>query len=198
MHLLSQYALASASKISRPFILEKFFPTSFNKYITLHSTSKPSKSYSFFSEVISIIKSVLDKENIQIIQIGGQSDNKIRGIIDLCGATNINQTAYLIKNSLLHLGIDSFPIHFADFYNKPIVGLYSNNFIGCVEGFFGDKSKQILLEPEVRKQGIKPSFSMDEPYPKQIDSILPEIIAQSVLKLLNLPYSYHYKSLLSL
>lgn len=195
MHLLQQYSLASASKISKPFILDKFFPTNFDKYITVHTTSKLSKSYSYFQEVINIIKPILDKENIQIIQIGAKEDNKIRGIIDLCGATNINQTAYLIKNSLLHLGVDSFPIHFADYYNIPIVGLYSNNYIDCVRGYFGDRNKQILLEPEVRKQGIKPSFSLEEPYPKQIDSINSETIAQSVLKLLNLPYTYPYKTL---
>ena len=36
MHTLESYALNSGAKISKPYIIEKFFPTTLNKYITLH------------------------------------------------------------------------------------------------------------------------------------------------------------------
>ena len=193
MHILEAYSANTRLKINKPFILEYFFPLSFDKYITIQTNGgMPAKDYSYFNEVTNILKSTLDKENIVILQLGSKNDKPINGCFNLINQTSINQSAYLIKNSLLHLGIDSILIHISSGFNKKIVGLYSVSPPSICGPYWGDKENQILLEPKFNNR--KYAFDPNE-YPKPVDSIKPEIIAQSVLKLLNFPYSYPYKSL---
>lgn len=182
MHILEQYALNSGVKIKQPFIYEKFFPVTFDKYISFHPASKPSKTYDIWQEVISLIFPYLEKNNIKILQIGEKDDKLYAGATSLLGLTNINQTAFILKNALLHFGADSFPTHVASHYDKKIVSLYSNNYISCVKPYFGNPENQVLLEPT---RSTKPCFSFHET-PKTINKIKPETIAKSILKLLNI------------
>jgi len=184
MHLLEQYSLASGVKIKKPYIYEKFFPVTADKYITFHPSSKPSKTYDYWQEVINIISPILDSKGIKIIQLGQEKEKVYAGVTSLVGFTNINQTAFVLRDSLLHFGADSFPTHIASGYGKKIVALYSNNYINCVKPFFGNPKDHILLEPS---RTNKPTFSFEE-NPKTINSIKPEVIAGSVLTLLGIPY----------
>jgi ADP-heptose:LPS heptosyltransferase len=127
MHLLEQYSLASGVKIKKPYIYEKFFPVTAEKYITFHPSSKPSKTYDYWQEVINIISPILDSKGIKIIQLGQEKEKVYSGVVSLVGFTNINQTAFILRDCLLHFGADSFPTHIASGYNKKIVALYSNN-----------------------------------------------------------------------
>jgi hypothetical protein len=194
MHLLERYALALASKIDRPFIIPKYFPLNINKYITVHFATKNAKTFDYGQEVIDIIKPELDKLGITIVQIGAQNEQPLNGCYLTQGQTTINQVAYIIKNSLLHFGSDSFPVHFAGYYDIPIVALYSTNYIGCVKPYWGDKNKQILLEPDRDKSGFLPSFSYEE-NPKTINTINSETIANHIFKLLKIDYQYKYNTL---
>lgn len=179
-------------KLSRPEIISKFFPLPFSRYITLHSTSKDAKTYDLWDDVIDIIKPRLDKEGIFIVQVGAKEDKVVRGSHNTCGQTSINQAAYLIENSILHLSIDSFTAHLAGHYNIPLVCLYSNNYIAAVRPYWGDKSKQILLEPD--RKGGKPSFALQE-HPKTINQISPETVAKAVFQLLGFDFDYPYKTI---
>lgn len=192
-HLLEAYSLMSSSKISAPFILEKFFPLPLDRYITFQPQSKyPSKNYDLWEDVLEILAPILKEHNIGIIQIGGPGERPYPHCYHTQSKTSLNQAAYIIKRGLLHLGVDSVGVHYAGAFDKPIVALYSNNYINCVKSYWGDISKQILLEPERREN--KPSFSAEE-QPKTINTIKPERIAKSVCQLLELPFDYPYETI---
>lgn len=192
MHLLNNYALNSASKIDVPYIHEEFFPICVENYITFQPFSKSAKSYDFWSNLIDILNSFLVKSNIKIIQIGGANEIAINGCIHTQGQTTINQVAYILKNSQLHLGADSFAVHFASSYGKKIVALYSNSYLNNVRPYWSAPEDVVLLEPE-RKNGEKPSHSLEE-NPKTINRIKIEDIVNAVLKLLNIPERFEFKT----
>jgi hypothetical protein len=85
----------------------------------------------------------------------------------------------------MHVGADSFAAHIASGYGKKIVALYSNNNINNVKPYWTKEEDMILLSPKINK---KPQYSANE-FPKSINNIKPEDIAESILKLLNIPYS---------
>lgn len=184
MHLIEQYALSCGVKIDKPHIETLFFPVSYEKYITLHASSgMESKNYDYFEDVVAMLSPFLKKENIQVIQIGAKEDSKIPGCIHYNGNTSIRQTAYLIKNSMLHFGNDSFSAHVASGFNKKIVCLYSILYKECCGPYWGNPKDHILLESD--RGGLKPSFSNKES-PKTVNFIKPEDIAKGVLSLLDI------------
>lgn len=182
MHLVEAYALSCGVKIDKPFILESFFPLPFEKYISFQPFSKPSKNYDYWQEVINLILPHLIENNISIVQIGADKEPILQNCYSVVGQTDIKQAAYIIKNSLLHVGTDSFGAHIASGYGKKIVTLYSNNNINNVKPYWSKEEDVILLEP---KRNNKPNYSFDE-NPKTINNIEPEKIAQSVLKMLGI------------
>lgn len=193
MHLLERYALASGAKIDKPFVFEKLFPIPFEKYITIHPNSQfNSKNYDYWPEVISLIHPEIEKEGIQIVQIGTEADPQLPFCYHTNGQTDINQVASIIKNSLLHVGADSFPVHFASSFGKKIVTLYGNSYAGNAFPYWSEKEDVALLEPN---RGLrKPSFSSEED-PKTINSISPERVAKSILDLLNLKHNIRQETL---
>ncbi len=193
MKFLENYALAAGQKIGKMRIYEKFIPLPTQNYIVIHPQSKNSKSYDYFQDIINLLAPILDKQNIKIVQIGHSSDRKLAGVIDYANGISINQSAYVIKNSILVLGVDSWSLHAASASNKFIVGISCNNFTHNIQPYFGDKDKQIYFEPD-RTKFPRPCFSYDE-NPKSVNTIKVEDIAAAVLKLLNLPFDYPYKTL---
>jgi hypothetical protein len=191
MHILEQYSLASGVKIKKPYIYEKFFPVTADKYITFHPSSKPSKTYDYWQEVINLISPILNEKGIKIIQLGQDKEKVYSGVLSLVGLTNINQTAFILRDSILHFGADSFPTHIASGYGKKIVALYSNNYVNCVKPFFGNSKDHVLLEP---KRKTKPNFSFEE-FPKTINTIKPESIAEHILKLLEIAHNKSIETL---
>ena len=187
MHLVEQYALSCGIKIDKPSVETCFYPTSFDKYITLHASSgMEGKNYDYFNDVVEMILPYLKEKNIGIIQIGDSKDKKIEGCEHYNGLTSLNQSFYLIEKSILHCGNDSFSSHVASGFNKKIVCLYSVLFKECCGPYWGDKSQQILLEPD--RENKKPSFSSKE-NPKTVNQIKPEEIASSILDLLEIDHN---------
>jgi len=184
MHILEQYALSCGLKIGRPYIYEKIYPTPFEKYITFNPFGKfESRKYDYWQEVIDIITPYLEKENIKIIQIGGNNEYGYQKCFHLMGQTNFNQTAFILKNSLLHFGVDSFPIHLASYYNKKIVALYCNMYSSQSKPYWSNSEDIRLIEADLN--GKKPSYAPQE-NPKTINNIKPENIAKNILNLLNI------------
>lgn len=189
MHLISRYSFGcGGAKINKPRLLEKFFPVTVDKYITLQPASKyNSKCYSMWQDVVNELHPILKKYGISILQVGGKDDKKLKNCYNTSGQTNIGQLANIISKSILHVGVDSFATHIASGYGKKIVCLYSNNYAKNVSPYWTKPEDCILLEPN-RKPGEKPSFSSEE-NPKSINTITPEKVAASVLKLLDIPYN---------
>jgi len=184
MHLIETYALNCGLKIDKPYIYEKYCPIPFDQYISFQPCSKyTSKSYDFWQEVINLLVPILIQKNIHIIQIGGKDEKPIENCYQMQGRTTINQAAYIIKRGLLHFGADSFGVHVASSYDKPIVALYSNSRPENAGPYFNSKGNVKILE--ISKQDRKPSYAAEES-PKTINEIDPVDIANSVLEFLGL------------
>lgn len=178
MHLLSAYALATGSKIGKPFILKKFYPVDADKYITIQNSSGMAiKCHDYLQEVVNFLLPKLTERGYKIIQIGAEGEKEINGAIHLQGKTTINQTAYILDGSYLHLGNDSFAIHMCSAFNVPTVGLYSISYPSICGPYWNNK--HINLCPPDHKASFNPNES-----PKTVNQIKIEEIVQSCNTLL--------------
>jgi len=179
MHLLDTYALRTGSKVSKPFIVKKFFPLPIEKYITIQNSSgMPAKCYDYFQEVILYLNNKLLKEGIKIVQVGSKDDKPLSGVINICGQTNINQTAFILNNSYLHISNDSFSVHMASAFNVPCIALYGITY-PSIAGPYWNKENSICITPE----NFKASFNPNE-NPKSINSINIETVIEAIDKFL--------------
>jgi len=184
MHIIETYALNCGLKIDKPFIYEKYCPIPFDNYVSFQPCSKyESKSYDLWQEVINQIAPKLIQKNIHIVQIGGKDEKPLENCYHLQGKTNINQAAYIIKRSIMHFGADSFGVHVASNYDKPIVALYSNSRPENAGPYFNSNSKIKIFE--IDKKDRRPSYSAQES-PKTINEIDPIQVANSILSMLDL------------
>ena len=157
MHLLDTYALNCGVKIDKPYIYTTFYPLGEEKYITIQPFSNYSgKVYDYWNEVINYMQPKLSEHGIRIVQIGKQDDPQLAHCIWTQGSTTIAQASFLIKNSKLHLGVDSFGAHVASAYGRKIVGLYSTNWAENCKPYWSNEEDCVLLEPDRSKR--KPSF----------------------------------------
>jgi len=190
MHLLETYALATGSKIKKPFINKKFFPVPFEKYITIQNSSgMQGKCYDYFQDVVDFIHEDLEKIGYKIIQIGSKDDRALKHVFHLQGQTNINQTAFILENSKLHVGNDSFAIHMCSAFGVPLIGLYSVSSPEIAGPFWKDNN-QNCLTPE----NLKPSFNPNES-PKKINEIKIESVINSIRSLLNIESTQNIKTI---
>jgi hypothetical protein len=184
MHLVETYSLSTGSKIKKPFIHKKFFPLPFDKYITIQNSSgMQGKSYDYFQEVVNFVYEDLEKFGYKIIQIGNKDDKPLTNVFNLQGQTNINQTAFILENSQLHVGNDSFAIHMCSAFDVPLIGLYSVSSPEIAGPFWKNKN-QICLTPK----NWNPSFNPNES-PKRVNEIKIESIIESMKTLLNINLS---------
>lgn len=182
MRIIDSYATLTGSKISSPYIFESFFPLDSEKYITIQShTQFDSRNYSYWQDVIDTLVPILQKNKISIIQIGVEGDPQLMNVKSIVGKTTINQLAYVIKNSIAHIGPDSLCTHLASHYDKPIVALFSSNHVEISKPIFGDPKKLKIIESYSRVGNKKPSFTSVES-PKTINLIKPEEICEAVLE----------------
>ena len=192
-HLIEEYAKTLGVRIGKPYLAEHFYPILNDKYITIHTDKRiDSKNYEYFPQVLNLIKPLLNKYGYKIYQIGGHEDPKLENVDGWFLNLNFKQSAYLIKRSQLHLGIDSLPVHIASMYDVPIVALYSHTYAANAYPYWSSKEKTVLIESE--KNGNKPSFSYQE-NPKTIRTIKPEKIAESVLNLLEIEERINFNTL---
>jgi hypothetical protein len=195
-HLLETYSLQTGAKASKPFIIKNFFPVP-KKYITIHNSSgMGAKNYDHFQDVIDEILVKLKDNGIEIVQIGGAEDLALNGCVHLHGRTNYHQTAYIIQNSLLHIGNDSFPVHIASAADRPIIALYSITTPSIAGPCFNSKEindyKVFCFSPDYK--GKKPSFNPNES-PKTINTINFENIIEAIEKILNIDTGYNIKTI---
>lgn len=175
-HLIEVYAKDLGVQIKhKPFIKEHFYPLPKNGYVTIHTSDKvPAKNYSYWDEVVKILKPELEKRDIKLVQVGTNEDPRIDGVDFFFNFTTFKQSFFLLKNSLCHVGIDSSPVHICSAYNVPTVSVYHTYAENCGPLWNKEKAKVI----ETHRNGKKPSFSLRED-PKTIDLIKPEEIAEN-------------------
>ena len=185
MKLLALYSLATGLKVGRQFLNESLYPLPFDKYITIQNGSgMAGKNYSYYNEVLSLMRPALKAAGIEVVQLGGNDDISLIGCYHLHGKTNLHQSAYILRNSMLHIGNDSWLAHRAGAVGTPLVSLYGSTSVENHSPFSFDPSKTIFIESH--RSGRRPTFALQE-FPKTIDFIPPESVANAGLKLLGLP-----------
>lgn len=185
MHLIEAHSLCcGGAKIGLPFMRQEFYPTPGTKYITFNSNGKDiDKKYDGWNKVFEILLPKLNELNIKVLHLGGQNDEVYDGIIRLCGQTRIRHLPYIIERGLLHFGVDSFPIHIASWKQKKIVVLCGATFKGTVKPYWSKDEDYIFLSPDFSIN--KPTFSY-ESNPKRINEIEPEMVVDSIMRLLTI------------
>ena len=180
MHLIETYAVNSGSKIGRPYIYPQFFPLPFDKFITLHAgTGMDSKNYDFYAEVVNLLQDALANNEYRIIQLGGKEEAPIEGTINFCGKTTIHQTAYVIERSACHISGDTCSMHMAGHFGVPQVALFGSTHPNITGPYWKKDGFCKLLRPVYTDK--KPSY-MTKEFPKAINRIHPEDIANAVLE----------------
>ena len=185
MHLIETYALNCGLKIEKPHIKIEEIELPSKKYITIHSHCEkgPGRNYRNWNNVILELISN-NKVDFETVHIGGLESERLIGCNDkYLGKTNFHQLAYLIKNSELHLGYDSFPVHLASHFSKKMVVLY-NSYSQHSYPYWSDPKDIVLLEMDYEEHG-KPSYSYGDPL-DLMNKIEHTTITNSVLKLLGI------------
>lgn len=186
MHLLETYSLLSGAKIKSCYIHTEpvALPTE-KKYITFHPecNKASARQYRYWKEVIEILYSnVQFKLRYNIIQTGLAEDKKYNVDQHFLGNINGHQLAFLLQNSSLHLGYDSFPMHLASHFDIKMVVLFA--YYSKSSGpYFSTKNRIKILEPDFSKN--KPCFAFEDPL-DLINTIDYTIVANNVLQLLEL------------
>jgi ADP-heptose:LPS heptosyltransferase len=168
MKLIEAYSKTTGLEIGEPFLMEKFYPLDCQKYITIQNGSgmPNAKNYDYWQEVILLVSHIFNANNIKIVLLGSNEDLVLEGVIDLRGKTDIQQSNYIIKRSLLHIGNDSCLAHLAGINKIPLIALYGSTTVANHSPFWTDKEKTILIESH--RFGQNPSFSNQE-YPKTVN-----------------------------
>lgn len=177
-HLSEVYAKDLGVRIGEPIFKPHFYPVLEEDYITIHNDNKvPAKAYDYWEEVIIIVKKI--SPEIKFLQIGSGKEPKIKTVDKFIPTSSIKQSAYIIKNSIMHVGIDSLPVHIASSLDKPIVAIYSHVYASTCGPIWNTEENHTIIESN--RGGNKPSFSAKES-PKTINLIKPEEIANAILK----------------
>lgn len=159
MHIIEAYSLYTGLKIDKPAISQEPVEGIPQKFILFNPHSKgDAKYYKRWQEVISSISLFLKNKNIEIIQIDSLDSN-----YDGCLKINnisYNQTAWLADKCLALLGIDSFCMHLASSFDKPMLILFgAHHHLNCCKPYFGDPLKQYFFIPDMKDN--KPTFSYE-------------------------------------
>lgn len=182
MKLLDVYANSCGVRVSEepPQFPDNYFIQPNGRYITIHNSSgMDSKNYSYFSEVLAIIEPALAYMGIKVIQIGTEKDTKLqlKSILDYRGRTRLRQTAFIVKNSLLHIGNDTCWSHFCGNHSVPCITLYGTTRPEVCAPFY-QKGFFKVLESD---RGGKKATNWASEKPKTIDMIAPETVANAIL-----------------
>jgi hypothetical protein len=190
-HLIEEYAKSCGVKIGKPIINHIFFSIPFEKYITINHACLNATTYDYWEEVIELLRPQLNKKNIKIVQILQDEKQKINHC-DFHAYCSKKQAAFIIKNSLCHIGTDSIYCSLAGDLNTPLLGIYSHTNPKNSGPWKFDKKKTEFIISISGNQ--KFSYDANE-NPKTINKIFPEKIAEKILNLLGLKNKKRFKTL---
>ena len=161
MHIVENLALNCGCKISRPKIQQVFVPVEYPRYITIDNGEfKDEKSYDLFNCVFKLIKPLLQKEGIKILQVSKHKEQQaVYGIDKDLSSVSYRQKSYLIYHSMLHICVDSFSAQVAGMYDKKTVFVPSILYSGNSKPFFNSYKNLKVVSAET---DIKPSLGAPE------------------------------------
>ncbi len=108
-------------------------------------TSKQSKNYKYWSEVVHNLRLMGDFE---IVQLGDRSETLLEGVLDYRGKT-FNETIYVVSRSILHISPDTGTAHVAGACGVPHIVLFGSTSYGqCAPVLFRADTPQIVIESE--------------------------------------------------
>lgn len=124
----------------QPFILQDIFQDLPKEYVVIHAGKTAWVGRDWSQYKFDILAKRFMSRGIKVVLVGKGPDHKISCDLDLRNKTKISQLAYIINKSKLFVGIDSFPMHVAQQFNKkgvcffgsinPETRIYSNNMVG--------------------------------------------------------------------
>lgn len=176
MNVLEKYASSCGVKISKPNVGASYFPLKWDKYIVIDNRNKNGGNvYDSYSDVMSYIHPILEKEGIGIVSFAKEEKYIIEKTAPYISITK-KQEAYFIQNSLLTVSSDNLSAYLADGQGVPSIGLYSIYPSESNRPIWTDKHTVI----ESERCGNLPSYGVAED-PKAINFIEPEKVAQAIL-----------------
>jgi len=192
MHLVEVYANSSGVKLDKnpvePYY--KFAPLP-EKYITINpSSGMESKNYDHYGLVMDFLMPFFEKMGISFVQLGLPKDPYLPGCIDF-RYLELEQSNYVVKNALMHLGNDSVMGHVAGKYGTPTCILFGPTYANVCKPYYHTENSIFI---ESHRNGNRASHSRSE-NPKTINLINPEDVASAVLKILNIDEEIKYKSI---
>lgn len=188
-HLIEEYAKNLGVKIGKPVLTEHFFPVIPEKYITVSIESQiPSKQYKYFDIVFDTVRSFLSERSIKIIQIGSSKSPKLSSVDEIIFDLDCKKQAYIVKNSLVHIGVSDFLMHYASANNVPIITLFGDSYATCSDGYWSSNKTNIEAP-----WTVKPTFNTIDDQ-DSINKILPEDISNAILKKFDTEKSTSLKS----
>ncbi|HUC83735.1 MAG TPA: glycosyltransferase family 9 protein, partial [Candidatus Acidoferrales bacterium] len=80
------------------------------------------------------------RSDVQVVQVGSASDMKLEGAIDLRGKTSLRQTAAVLANSLVFIGLAGFVMHLARAVDCRSVIVYGGREKPAITGYVANKN----------------------------------------------------------
>ncbi|MAF25319.1 hypothetical protein CL634_07055 [bacterium] len=180
MHLLDLYADHYDLEVKKPFVLEKYYPMAGTKFLSLHVGNEQGDqlTYPYWQEVINLCKPTLDKIGISFLLTNGSLKMKYNNCTQMDGQLSLNELAYVIKSSLIHISEGDFDLDIASGYDKKI----------------------IFLDKENNKERNRPYWEKESAFINELEKdipiqkIKPEKIAKTIFKFLDIDYSFDYST----
>jgi ADP-heptose:LPS heptosyltransferase len=97
-----------------------------------------------FQELCAVLRA-----DVRVVQLGSDNDLKLEGAIDLRGKTTLRQTAAVLANSLIFIGLQGFLMHLARAVDCRSVILYGGREKPAITGYVANKNlyNQIRCAP---------------------------------------------------
>lgn len=80
------------------------------------------------------------RSDVRVVQVGAASDMKLEGAIDLRGKTSLRQTAAILANSLVFIGLVGFVMHLARAVDCRSVIIYGGREKPAITGYVANKN----------------------------------------------------------
>jgi ADP-heptose:LPS heptosyltransferase len=80
------------------------------------------------------------RSDVRVVQIGSSSDMKLEGAMDLRGKTTLRQTAAILANSLVFIGLVGFAMHLARAVDCRSVIIYGGREKPAITGYVANKN----------------------------------------------------------